>query len=617
MISAYEPSCEHLRRFGYDQIEFNLGALAYLSTGEGDLFASEANTGLVRYLAIPPPGPIIVPSSLEVASVGIINGQVNVEVNAEGEETDVVVQYVDEESWEAEGFEGPDTREGSPTELGAEFGVQGAEAAIGCEELAEGECLVPGTKYHYRAIATNVDGEDVVEAPDTFETPPHLRALWAQEVGTETAVLGASVDPLGIATTAHFEYVDEASFAESGFAEAISAPAEAELEFGAGFGAVIRSAPLAGLAEGVNYRYRIVIADPLATDESEPKGFKTQAGEAPTTGCANDATRLGAAAFLPDCRAYEMVSPLDKEGGEIKVQPQGTTNLPATLDQAAVSGQRLTYGSYRAFAGPESAPYTSQYLAERGAGGWASHSISPPQDGLIREGIETDNEFRYFSDELCEGWLTAFAEFPEDIGQVPGYFNLYRRSDRLCGAEGFTPLSTAKPTTQVPDGLQTRSAGRLRRRGGRRLHRQRRAGRHGGAGRRPRALREGSRRALALRLRLAGRISERLGVLGRNQQRGTDRQPPPGQRHQRALSRRRQPLLDQLQRRREDLPAPQPIGGRRQRLRDRRRRLHRSGLRSGRSGLGDLGLPLLGGGRGRLAGPLHHRGPGSRRGGPL
>ena len=141
-----------------------------------------------------------------------------------------------------------------------------------------------------------------------------------------------------------------------------------------------------------------------------------------------------------------MVSPVDKEGGQIVVQGEGTTHLPATVDQAATSGARLAYGSYRAYGDGASAPYTAAYIAARGAGGWQSHGISPPIGGPIAGGVVLEGEYRAFSEDLCEGWITHFFEPPLAKGAPAGYFNLYRRTDELCGgAPGFETLSAGTP----------------------------------------------------------------------------------------------------------------------------------------------------------------------------
>ena len=131
--------------------------------------------------------------------------------------------------------------------------------------------------------------------------------------------------------------------------------------------------------------------------------------------------------MLPDCRAYEMVSPVDKAGGDILTLCENSC-FPSVLDQAAVAGGKLTYSSFRAFENPESAPYTSQYLATRGAGGWSNESISPPRQGasLLRT-RSLDTLYKGFTPDLISGWVLGDTELALQPGAPAP--NLYRRDN--------------------------------------------------------------------------------------------------------------------------------------------------------------------------------------------
>src|SRR5262249_54131383 len=137
------------------------------------------------------------------------------------------------------------------------------------------------------------------------------------------------------------------------------------------------------------YHYRLVASDNckpaeptvVCTFEGPENTFTTfAASKPPTTSCANAAFREGAGAFLPDCRAYEMVSPVDKNGANIETV-FNITGYRAELNQTAPGGGSITYSAYKAFAEPESAPYTSQYIAKRGGSGWTTEPISPKREG--------------------------------------------------------------------------------------------------------------------------------------------------------------------------------------------------------------------------------------------
>jgi NHL repeat len=462
VITEFDSACNPVRRFGYGKFKAGVTpvvGLAPFSSAEGDIFASEeGGSNSIPYLKFPSPGPIVIPGSPEATQIGAVKATIEAEVNPEGKETEVHTEYVTQAHFEAEGF--ANALKGAPVTLAAGFDAESVSALAGCKTLAEGSCLEPLTTYRYRVVATNPDnptgtGEGTAEG-EPFTTPPHFKAAWSSEVGTDSARLSGEADPFGIPTSGYFEYVDDADFQQSGFAQAIKVPdpqppaSEAKLSFGEGEGAVVKSVVLYPLATGATYHYRLVIEDPLQQQVSAAKAFTTFSPETSPSCPANEAFRIGPAALLPDCRAYEMVSPVDKAGGDIHTQPEVTTERPTTLNQAATSGAKIAYGSYRAFGDSVSAPYTSQYIATREPGvGWSSHAISPIKGAAIHNGVVADGEFRFFSDDLCEAWLTTFSDPPLAAGASAEYFNLYRRTDQLCGGgPDFEAISTGAPAHQ-------------------------------------------------------------------------------------------------------------------------------------------------------------------------
>jgi hypothetical protein len=99
-------------------------------------------------------------------------------------------------------------------------------------------------------------------------------------------------------------------------------------------------------------------------------------GSAPAlAACPNEALRTGLSAALPDCRAYEMVSPLDKNGhGVFGGEPERVGG------QAAAGGGGVTYLANGAFPGSATGvDGPAEYLALRGGGGWSNQSPFPPQ----------------------------------------------------------------------------------------------------------------------------------------------------------------------------------------------------------------------------------------------
>ena len=83
---------------------------------------------------------------------------------------------------------------------------------------------------------------------------------------------------------------------------------------------------------------------------------------APAEPCPNEAVRTGASAALPDCRAYELVTPPYKNGGNVAFR--GVVSDEETV----------TFGSVSGFGGAESGEGlpAGEYVDERGAGGWVN-----------------------------------------------------------------------------------------------------------------------------------------------------------------------------------------------------------------------------------------------------
>ncbi len=91
--------------------------------------------------------------------------------------------------------------------------------------------------------------------------------------------------------------------------------------------------------------------------------------------CPNAAFRMGPSASLPDCRAYELVTPAFKDGGLPNVNPFGSPGF------TPLDGSNLIFASFGGFGNPGGNVGTegSRYTAGRTAAGWASTPIEPPE----------------------------------------------------------------------------------------------------------------------------------------------------------------------------------------------------------------------------------------------
>jgi hypothetical protein len=492
VIAEYNDAGNPLRRFGYGALSGFVDGLALAPGVEGPTYASIG--GEVLSIPFPPEGPLAIDPEVDPRSA---NATVSAEVNPEGEETTYRFEWVatrtceeDEEEEEDEAACFDQAESTDPQTLPAGTRLDRAEAEIGCEDPVSeaGEpgnsCLEPGTEYSWQVVAVHAGseapGEGTVRGED-FEAlvSPQLEDAWVTGAGTDAATLHLQANPLAVPGEAWFEYTTEAAYQKDldeggdGFAGATRLP-EVPLDLGAGAAALTRQATAVALQEGAEYRFRAIATNPLRDPEDpivgEPGRFGTLAPAEPLP-CASEGTRSGLpgarggpASFLPDCRAYELVSPIDKNGGDVVWRREdGSGNLPITLEKSSTAGSRLTYTALSAFADPKGAPIVSHYIAERvapdgdgdyGEGeGWQSQSISSPRGRLLTISlVQYETEFEAFSEDLCSGWLRTIADPPLAPGGVEGALNLYRwRADERCGGPAYDPITTIAPPN-VPGG---------------------------------------------------------------------------------------------------------------------------------------------------------------------
>ncbi len=295
------------------------------------------------------------------------------------------------------------------------------------------------------------------------ELAPSIDAQYAVSADTDGAILKALVNPHFWPDTTYYLEYGAAPCSLGGCAKQPAPPGS--LLGGGAVEADVTTAGvfLSGLAPNTTYHYRFVAQSGgggpvigMGASESEvgeEATFTTfPPAEAPNTGCPNQGFRGGASAALADCRAYEMVSPLDKEGGEIATRIAFSV-FRARLNQSSLSGDWITYSSYRPFAGPLSAPFTSQYLARRDpAAGWASESISAPKEGVdFLTYSQIESLYKAFSPELDTSWNWTNSEPVLGPGGQPKVPNIYRRDN---GAGTYEACTSAEPTEKEKQGAE-------------------------------------------------------------------------------------------------------------------------------------------------------------------
>jgi hypothetical protein len=276
--------------------------------------------------------------------------------------------------------------------------------------------LIPGTVYHYRLQATNAYGTSLGADETVPGTPPAVDFTSAAGVTSVAAVLQAGINPDGGDTTYHFEYGST-----SGYGTSVPVP---DGDLGAGVGDVTASRRVQGLQAGTVYHYRVVAHNILGTTIGSDHTITTQpAGGGVADACPNAAVRaLQHAAGMLDCRAYEQVSPADKDGSPIL-----GAHSPNRW-QASADGSAITYASPGVFADAQAgASVVSPYLSSRGQGGWSTHDLLPPQAPGV---VLPFNNIAAFSTDLSKGILYEEGQDqPQLVPGEPTRINLFLRDN--------------------------------------------------------------------------------------------------------------------------------------------------------------------------------------------
>lgn len=294
----------------------------------------------------------------------------------------------------------------SPKECQGEGGQSIGGSALGGKEEAvktepELENLLPNTTYTYCLRAHNEVGEEATSAPVTFTTlvaPLEIKSESSTVVSATEARLEAEIYDGNSETTYHFEYGPAAG----DYTVSIPVPAGQIAAHLTGVGV---SAVATGLEPGATYHWRVVAANALPGEvDGVDQSFTTPAaqGSGSPQSCPNEKLRTEQpyGLELPDCRAYEMVSPVDTEGQD------ATDSFVDSVPRASVSGDAVTYAAAGNFAGPTGGAYEDQFVSKRGPESWSTQAIAPLQDAVEGNTIPAYLGTA-FTPELTEGVATS------------------------------------------------------------------------------------------------------------------------------------------------------------------------------------------------------------------
>jgi hypothetical protein len=170
-------------------------------------------------------------------------------------------------------------------------------------------------------------------------------------------------------------------------------------------------------------------------------------------------------ASAPDSRVYEMASPMEKNGGDVKADSQRT--------RAATAGDAVQFLSGTGFVDVHGLTEAADYMSVRssdptpGNNGWVTHAITPPQAAMTLVAALNGLDPEYvgeLSSDLSTGIFQAWSPLTNSPN-VANVENLYLRRDlrnpgigsyqllsdcSLCAEPGNSPLAPIENGSQLP-----------------------------------------------------------------------------------------------------------------------------------------------------------------------
>jgi hypothetical protein len=240
--------------------------------------------------------------------------------------------------------------------------------------------LAENTTYHFRLVAAN-SGGSYPGSDETFTTlsRPLIDAAYTTNLTESSVDLNAEINPMGLDTTYHLEWGTS-----TGYGNSVPVP---DADIGSGSSDVLVSQHVSGLSANTTYHWRVVATNSVGATDGQDHTFVYQPPTSSGVGCPNEQLRVENALSLslPDCRAYEQVSPVDKNFSDVKNDFEGGIN-----QQASVDGERVFYESWGAFPGSPKGNLEVQYLASRGASGWSTRAVDLPITATNEPGAVVD-----------------------------------------------------------------------------------------------------------------------------------------------------------------------------------------------------------------------------------
>jgi len=264
--------------------------------------------------------------------------------------------------------------------------------------------------------------------------PPVVKSIAAVNVSEDEAELQARINPGNLVTTYTFELKAEGAADWTPVGNGTVAAGNLDVEV---------SAAARSLTPGTHYHFRVLASNEKGPAPPAEGSFTTYPSlPAEPSPCPNALLRTGPSALLPDCRAYELVTPSDTnahvpvgavaEGGggtTRQVSPAGD-KVPFRIEGGSLPGFDATGGLLG-----------DPYLATRTPSGWSTSLIGPSGAESTGSGPGTTSPDQGYSfwaaapsgSAVLEGKATFYVRYPDGHSELLGR-----------GSVGIDPESTGR-----------------------------------------------------------------------------------------------------------------------------------------------------------------------------
>jgi hypothetical protein len=281
---------------------------------------------------------------------------------------------------------------GETTAYGSELPAGGQSIGSGSTPVTVSATLTKlkfGVTYHFRVVATNSAGTETGRDQHFTTVASAPVQTYATAVGAREATINAQIDPLGRDTTYYFQYgSDNCQETPAACTDSPTPPGE---DIGSGETAVSKSVTLKELKPDTTYYYRVLASNSLGLSEATERTFTTKSEEP---------------SQLPDGRAWEMVSPVEKHGAPI----EGLTREGGVV-LAAEDGDAITYvadGAITGGAEGNRSPEQQQVISTRTPEGWTSQDIATPTTTPQGDDPSRPPEYEAFTPDLSQALVDPF-----------------------------------------------------------------------------------------------------------------------------------------------------------------------------------------------------------------